>query len=67
MMIAVVKFVFGVMIAVGFLLILGAAGSDCDGKCMENAMPLADVLLYSAGGLFLMAMGALGLYQLNEV
>ena len=31
----------------GFFLMLGAVGSDCDGKCMENAMSLLDTLLYS--------------------
>ena len=23
----------------GVLMILGAAGADCDGKCMDNALP----------------------------
>ncbi len=55
------KYVFGMMIAVGFFLVLGVAGSDCDGKCMENAMPLTDVLMYSTLGLVLMFAGAVGI------
>jgi len=55
------KYVFGMMIAVGFILVLGVAGSDCDGKCMENAMPMTDVLMYSALGLVMMIAGAVGI------
>ena len=55
------KYVFGLMIAVGFFLVLGVAGSDCDGKCMENTMPLTDALLYSTLGIVLMLAGAVGI------
>jgi len=55
------KYVFGMMIAVGFFLVLGVAGSDCDGKCMENSMPIADVLMYSAVGIVLMLAGVVGI------
>jgi len=41
----------------GFLLLMGAAGSDCDGKCMENALPLGEVILYSLIGLAMMVVG----------
>jgi hypothetical protein len=63
---AVIKFGLGLMVAVGIILILGAAGSDCDGKCMENAMPIGEMLMYSALGLVLIALGAAGLVQMNE-
>jgi hypothetical protein len=62
----IVKFVLGAMCAVGFLLVLGAAGSDCDGKCMENAMPLGTLILYSLGGITMIAVGAFGLIKMNE-
>ena len=29
----------------GVLMILGAAGADCDGKCMDNALPLSEMLM----------------------
>lgn len=59
------KYVFGLMIAVGFFLVLGVAGSDCDGKCMENTMPLTDVLLYSTLGIVLMLAGAVGINKIR--
>lgn len=34
----------------GFLLVLGAVGSDCDGKCIENALTLTEVLLFALAG-----------------
>lgn len=50
--------VIGTIIGVsGFLLLLGVAGSDCDGKCMENAMPIGDVILYGLIGLVMMVTG----------
>lgn len=55
------KTVCGVMCAAGIILIMGVAGSDCDGKCMENAMSLADTVLYSGLGLALLGAGAWGL------
>ena len=41
----------------GFLLVIGAAGSDCDGKCMENALPMKDIIIYGLVGLFMMVLG----------
>lgn len=43
----------------GFLVVLGVAGADCDGKCMENSMSLTDILLYTAIGLTMMIGGAI--------
>ena len=34
----------------GFLLVLGAVGSDCYGKCMENALSFTEVLLFALAG-----------------
>lgn len=41
----------------GFFLLAGVAGSDCDGKCMENAMPLGETIMYSLIGLGMMVSG----------
>ena len=43
----------------GFLLLLGTVGSDCDGKCMENSLPIGDIILYSLLGLAMMVTGLL--------
>lgn len=61
-----VKFVLGMLIGMGFVLVLGAAGSDCDGDCMENAMPLGTLILYSLGGITMIAVGAFGLINMND-
>jgi uncharacterized membrane protein YidH (DUF202 family) len=42
----------------GFLLMVGVAGSDCDGKCMENALPLGETIIYALIGLGMMVAGA---------
>ena len=66
MMNKVLMFFYGVAVAMGILLVLGAAGSDCDGKCMENAMPLVDVIKFSVAGLALIALGALGFSKVEK-
>lgn len=38
------------LMILGFFLILGTAGADCDGDCMENSMPILDMVLYSLIG-----------------
>ena len=43
----------------GFFLVLGVAGADCDGKCMENSMSLSDIMLYTAIGFTMMISGAI--------
>lgn len=48
-----------VFVFVGIFLVLGTAGADCDGKCMENAMLLEDILLYTAIGMLMMICGTL--------
>ena len=39
----------------GFLLILGVAGSDCGGSCMEDAMPLDKMMIYGTIGIIMIA------------
>jgi hypothetical protein len=59
------KYVFGTMIAVGFVMVLGAAGNDCDGKCMENAAPIGELLKMVGYGIALAAAGTFGLLKTN--
>lgn len=42
---------------VGFFLVLGTAGADCDGKCMQNALSLWDTVVYSIAGCIMIAVG----------
>lgn len=42
---------------VGFFLVLGTAGADCDGKCMQNALSLWDTVVYMTAGCIMIAVG----------
>ena len=44
----------GIRFGIGLLVVMGVAGSDCDGKCMENAMPMDQMLMWAALGIGLM-------------
>jgi len=46
-----------ILIAVGMMVAAGSAG-DCDGKCMEYANSLGDMLMIAAAGLGMMIVGA---------
>lgn len=48
-----------IRIIIGILILFGVAGADCDGKCMENAMSITEMLLYSMAGLAFLLSGAL--------
>ena len=39
------------LIILGFFLILGTVGADCDSDCMKNSMSILDMVLYSLIGL----------------
>lgn len=61
----VMNIIFAVVAAAGFLLMLGVAGNDCDGKCMENALPIGELIMYALAGLAMMAVGVMGLIGNN--
>ena len=52
-----IKYLGYALAGVGFFLVLGTAGADCDGKCMENAMSLWDTVVYMTIGLVMIAVG----------
>lgn len=54
-----IKIAAGVVAFVGFFIMMGVAGADCDGKCMERSLPLTDILLYTAVGLIMFVGGTL--------
>lgn len=35
----------GILMALAFFMIIGTAGSDCDGKCMENSLTIGEILM----------------------
>jgi len=45
-----------ILIAVGMMVAAGSAG-DCDGKCMEYANSLGDMLMIAAAGVGMMLVG----------
>ena len=51
-------FIGGTLIIVGLMMVAGAAG-DCDGKCMDQANTVGEMLGVIAAGLFAMIVGAL--------
>jgi len=44
------------LIVIGIMMVAGSAG-DCDGKCMESANTLTEMLMYSLMGLAVMLVG----------
>ena len=45
-----------ILIFTGIVMMAGSAG-DCDGKCMEYANSLGEMLMYASIGLVMMALG----------
>lgn len=33
----------GILMGLAFFMVLGTAGADCDGKCMENSLTLGEI------------------------
>jgi hypothetical protein len=42
---------------VGFFILLGTAGADCDGKCMENSLTVVQIMEGVFMGIGLMMLG----------
>jgi hypothetical protein len=63
---SVLKVLFGAVTLAGVIVIIGTAGADCDGKCMENALPISQMLVQFVIGAVGIAAGALGLAALSE-
>ena len=47
-----------ILIITGIIMMSGSAG-DCDGKCVEYANSLSEMLMYAFIGLMMMAAGAI--------
>ena len=50
----------GTLIVVGLMIMAGSAG-DCDGRCMEQANSLAEMMVYAMIGLAMAGVGAITL------
>ena len=53
------KYVGYVIGFIGFFILLGTAGADCDGKCMENSLTMVEILRYTVLGISLMSLGVI--------
>ena len=42
---------------IGFFILLGTAGADCDGKCMENSLTVVQIMEGVFVGIGLMMVG----------
>lgn len=60
----VMNAVFAVLIFGGMLAVAGSA-NDCDGKCMEQANTVGEMITISLIGLACMIVGAYGAYKVN--
>ena len=54
------RYISGALTMIGFVIIMGVVGSDCDGACMENALPIGESILYSLIG-FVFLIGGLAI------
>ena len=62
---SIVRIVFVMLGIAGFLVVLGTAGADCDGKCMENAIPLDQMLMQVFIGFAMLAVSVVGYRAAN--
>tara|TARA_B100000497_G_scaffold105957_1_gene122530 strand:+ start:1497 stop:1682 length:186 start_codon:yes stop_codon:yes gene_type:complete len=53
-MMQVIGYIVGFM---GFFILLGTAGADCDGKCMENSLTIVEMMQGVFMGIGLMMVG----------
>ena len=52
------NFIATILIAVGIIMVAGS-GNDCDGKCMDTANTISEMLMYAGIGLSFFITGAL--------
>tara|TARA_Y100000389_G_C17416572_1_gene494105 strand:+ start:1048 stop:1230 length:183 start_codon:yes stop_codon:yes gene_type:complete len=51
------KYVGYILGFIGFFVLLGTAGADCDGKCMENSLTMMEIIRYTSLGMIIMVTG----------
>lgn len=58
----IINSIAGTLLLVGLVMMAGSAG-DCDGKCMEQANTIGEMLMYAGIGLTMFVFGALVLMR----
>ena len=61
----VFQVVGGVLVLLGIMMMAGSAG-DCDGRCVENANTIGEMLVIALVGLCTMGVGAFLVYKGGE-
>ena len=56
----------GFLVVAGMMAIMGGSANDCDGKCMEFANSLEEMLVIIGIGLTMMVTGGIILYNDNH-
>ena len=54
----IINTISGILIFLGIIMIAGS-GNDCDGKCIENANTIGEMLIISGTGLAMILFGAM--------
>jgi len=60
------KNILGVFLLFAGLVAMGGSAGDCDGKCMEQANTLGEMLMVAFIGLTMMLTGGIILYNENK-
>ena len=61
-----IKLICTTLIIIGGLIVVGTAGADCDGKCMQNSMSLGEIAQWISIGMAMIGLGAMGLYSASK-
>jgi hypothetical protein len=60
-----IKFI-GIILLFGGILVVAGSGNDCDGKCMETANTISEMLVVAFCGLLAMGVGGMLLFLTNR-
>jgi len=58
----IINSIAGTLLVVGLMMVAGSA-NDCDGKCMEQANTIGEMLMYAGLGMTMFVFGALVLMR----
>ena len=58
----IINGIAGTLLVVGLMMVAGSA-NDCDGKCMEQANTIGEMLMYAGIGMTMCVFGALVLMR----
>jgi len=58
----IINSIAGILLVLGLIMMAGSAG-DCDGKCMEQANTIGEMIMYASIGLTMFVFGAMVLLK----